>query len=125
MCIRDSICRRRDPRRMADRASGAHRRRARAWARRLRAPDPPRRARAARERARRRRPPAARIHALRRAVVRVLAATAPGEPGDGGHDRARHCRPPVRPRLLIWPLIQATTPLTITDAELDEALNRL
>jgi len=26
---------------------------------------------------------------------------------------------------VIWSLIQATPPLTITDAELDEALNRL
>ena len=48
------------------------------------------------------RPPPARLRAVRRAVVRVLAAPAAGEPGHGGHDRPGHGRPRARPRTLIW-----------------------
>ncbi len=74
--------------------------RTRARAAGLRVPDAARRAREPRGRARRGRAPAARVRAVRGAVVRVLAAPPPGEPRDGGDDRARDARPRHRPRLI-------------------------
>ena len=65
-------------------------------ARALRAADAPRRPGRARAAARRRRPSAADLRAVRRAVVRVLAPPAPGEPE--GRRLRREGRP--RPRLL-------------------------
>ena len=86
----------RNARRMADRRGSDSRRRDEPE--RVRVPDAARRARAARGRARRRGAPLARVRAVRRAVVPVLAAPSAGEPRDGGHDRAGDRRPGARPR---------------------------
>ena len=65
----------------------------------LRVPDAARRTREPGSAARRGRAPAAGVRAVRGAVVRVLAPPSPGEPRDGGDDRARDARPRDRPRL--------------------------
>src|SRR5947208_9109138 len=68
----------------------------------LRVPDAARRARGACDAARARRPPPARVRAVRRAVVSVLVAPSPGEPGNGRRDRALDGRPRAPPRPMIW-----------------------
>ena len=90
--------RRRDARRVADRGVARADLAAGARAARVRAADAARRARGAARRARRGGPPAARLRPLRRALVRLLAAAAAGEPRDGGDDRARDGGPRPRPR---------------------------
>src|SRR5206468_156652 len=96
------VRRHRDPRRVVDRRRTSPRRRARPRARAVRAADAARRARAARDRACPRRPPAARVYAVRRTVVCVFAAATAGESRHGRHDRARDRRARTRPRDMIW-----------------------
>src|SRR6185437_2207303 len=90
---------------MAGRRGPSDRRTARSRPGRLRVPDALRSRRAARQPARWRRPPAAGLRAVRRTLVRVLAATPAGESQDRRLHRRGHARSarsaPQRLRL-IW-----------------------
>src|SRR6476620_9619231 len=99
---------------MADRGVARADLAARARAARVRAPDAARRARGAARRAGRGGTQTARLRPVRRALVRLLAAAAAGEPGDGGDDREGDGRPGSAAEPMIWARAEGCR-VTLTD----------